>query len=112
MLRLLKWSWTSAFSSATTSLSLLALGISPLGGVALFLWFSIFGFCKGGLGSGVSCNLPILNSYYETIGALGEISCFLAGACLLWLALGVIIWLSIPVYIARSFLLLVKAKDR
>lgn len=105
MIGYLKNAWKDRSSASSASILFFILAASPLGGLALFVAFAVFNICSGALGVGVECNLPILKSYYETIGAFGEVSCLIGGLCLVWFFASVFVWICLFVYFLRAVFL-------
>lgn len=73
---------------------LLLVGLSPVGfPVQHFLIWEL-GYCHGALGSGVTCNLPFLNSYFKDMALVYELSFFILVG-VVWVALAVYVWYKI-----------------
>ena len=103
--RSVKWErrWQSPFRTAAIAFMI---GISPVGFVVPYIFFSALGLCRGALGSGVSCHLPLASGYFETMAVLFEVSCFMFGLCLVWGLAAFVIWIGFAVYFLRGIYLL------
>lgn len=92
------------------SIILVAIGLSPVGFIVPYAIFSILELCKGALGSGVSCQLPAGNDYFEEWAVIFEVSCFLLGACLPWGILALAIWCVAAISIVFSIATFLRLK--
>lgn len=91
----------------------LVLGFSPLGFVVPYLIFAWQDLCNGALGSGVHCGLPgydVYEAYFENMAVIFEVTCFLAGLCLLWGLAAVIVWLGVFVLVGKGLYHVVQSR--
>lgn len=99
-----KWDrrWHAPFSTAAIAF---LIGISPVGFSVPYFIFSALGLCRGALGSGISCQVPLVSGYLKSMAAMMEVSCFLFGFCLVWGLAAIAIWIAFVVYMLRGIYL-------